>query len=70
MGTGWKLVRESHFTLPGPVFSFKGTVETSLSPGWQSVRAKKGSVSYVIVPLVDISVYYHQSEKRIDVISM
>ena len=48
-------MRESHFTLPGPVFSFNGTVETSLSPGWQSVRAKKGSVSYVIVPTRNMS---------------
>ena len=44
------LVKESHFTLPGPVCSVNGTVETSPSSGWQSVRAEKGSVSHMITP--------------------
>ena len=38
------------FTLSGPVCTVNGTVETSSSSGWQSVRAKKGSVSHVIPP--------------------
>ena len=41
---------ENRFTLPGPVFSVNGTVETSSSSGWQSLREGKGSVSHVITP--------------------
>ena len=41
---------ESRFTLPGPVCIVNGTLETSSSSGWQSVRAGKGSVSHVITP--------------------
>ena len=38
-----------YFTLPGPVFSVNGILETGSSSGWQSVRrGGKGSVSHVM----------------------
>ena len=42
-----------YFTLPGPVFSVNGTLETGSSSGWQSVRrGGKGLVSNVIYSTV------------------
>ena len=46
---GADLIERQRFTLPGPMFSVNGTIETS-SSGWQSVRVGKGSVSHVITP--------------------
>ena len=51
-----------YFTLPGPVFSDNGTLETGSSSGWQSVRrGGKGLVSNVIYCTVGSSVGSHLS---------